>query len=206
LQSNLTPSSFVLNFAYAELQEAKKEYPEVHATFEKFIAVLRSNLEALESKINSATSSFSSTGSTTTNAAWNPNTNVSTSVAPTTEAGVHSNNSSFATQSADEKPPKSKELAERRTEYGLVWIVYMRFGRRAEGIKSSRAIFAKARKCRWTPWEVFEAAGETNIYSHIPISVADVFSLSITRISLHEVDGCSQPNFRKRHEHIWRRD
>jgi hypothetical protein len=31
---------------------------------------------------------------------------------PPTEAGVSSNNSSFATQPSDEKPPKSKELGE----------------------------------------------------------------------------------------------
>jgi cleavage stimulation factor subunit 3 len=73
---------------------------------------------------------------------------------------VTSNNSSFATQASDEKPPRSKELAERRTEYGVVWIMYMRFGRRAEGLQSSRTIFGRARKDRWTPWEVYEAAGK----------------------------------------------
>ena len=35
----------------------------------------------------------------------------------------------------------------------------MRFGRRSEGVKSVRGIFAKARKCRWIPWEVYEAGG-----------------------------------------------
>jgi len=149
----ISPHSFLLTFAYVESQEAKKELADVHATFEKFLGVLRTDLERLEAQVNSANSSFSSNGSGVPNA--------TTTVATTglTEAGINSNYSSFNTQSSDEKPPKSSELAERRTEYGLAYIVYMRFGRRAESVKSSRAIFGKARKDRWTPWEVYEAAG-----------------------------------------------
>jgi cleavage stimulation factor subunit 3 len=119
---------------------------------ERFLSVLCVDLEALESRINSANSSLSSIS--TTASASNP--------PPTTEVGVQSTNSSFATQASDEEPPKSKELSERRTEYGVVWIIYMRFGQRAEGLQSSRSIFSRARKDRWTPWEVFEAAGAIN--------------------------------------------
>jgi len=54
---------------------------------------------------------------------------------------------------------RKKQLRKHRTEYGLACIMYMRFGMRAEGVKSSRTIFAKARNDRWTPWEVYEAAG-----------------------------------------------
>lgn len=71
-----------------------------------------------------------------------------------------SNNSSFNTQVSEDKPPQVSELVERRKEYGVVYIMYMRFGRRAEGVKSSRAIFARARKDRWVNWEVYEAAGK----------------------------------------------
>ena len=35
----------------------------------------------------------------------------------------------------------------------------MRFGRRSEGVKSLRAIFFKARRERFIPWEVYEASG-----------------------------------------------
>ncbi|KAH7921985.1 Suf-domain-containing protein [Leucogyrophana mollusca] len=148
------PTSFLLHFAYAEQIEARGDHTEVIATFDKLLDKLRIDLEALEARANSANSSFSSDGSGRTVPVNTP--------APTTtgltEAGTHSNNSSFATQSADEKPPKVKELAERRTEYGLVWIMYIRFARRAQDIKSFRQIFAKARRDRWTPWEVYESA------------------------------------------------
>ena len=38
-------------------------------------------------------------------------------------------------------------------------VMYMRFGRRSEGVKSFRGIFGKARRDRWIPWEVYEASG-----------------------------------------------
>ncbi|GLB33223.1 putative suf-domain-containing protein [Lyophyllum shimeji] len=142
------PSSFLLTFAYAEALEARKEFEEVHHVFDKFLAVLRTNLEALEERSKATDTSLSSNGFVTAAAA-------TTTV---TEGGTQSTSSSFNTQVSEDKPPKTSELAERRTEYGLAYIVYMRFGRRAEGVKSSRAIFGKARKDRWTPWEVYEAA------------------------------------------------
>ena len=137
----------MLTFTYAEAQEIKKEFADVHATYDKFLTLLRSQLESLEQTANS------------------PNTSSSTAAAPTnghapaTEPGIQSTNSSFNTQASDEKPSKNTELQKLRTEYGVAWIMYMRFGRRSEGVKSLRGIFGKARRDRWIPWEVYEASG-----------------------------------------------
>jgi cleavage stimulation factor subunit 3 len=135
----------LLNFAYTEALEIKKDLTEVHATYDKFLGVLRSNLENLEKQAPSADTSLASNG--TAPAAANGNNNAA------------EQNSSFGSQGSDEKPPHVTELQKQRTEYGLVWIMYMRFVRRAEGVKSSRIVFSKARRDRWTPWEVYEADG-----------------------------------------------
>jgi cleavage stimulation factor subunit 3 len=160
--TNISNASFLLNFAYIELLESKKDFEEIHAMFDKFLAFLAKDLESLESRIQNSNSSFSSIGTSSAPAVANNG-----SAAPI-EMGLQSNGSSFATQSSEEKPSKSKELVERRTEYGLVWIMYMRFARRAEGLKSARAVFGKARRDKWTPWEVFEAAGTPWRYSFSP--------------------------------------
>ena len=141
--------SFVLNFAYAELLETKKEHAEVHAAYERFLETLRGHLEKLEAK---------ESASSETNGTNQPNT-TSNSGLPT-QADASSFLGTQQSSSSDDKPPRSRELAERRTEYGLAWIMYMRFARRAETLASTRAVFAKARKDRWTPWEVYEAAGK----------------------------------------------
>ena len=141
--------SFVLNFAYAEALELQGDFTEVHATFDKFLETLRKDLEALESRVNASNGSSSSQQSQTQH----------NGDAPASQQGPTSNHSSFNTQSSDEKPPKNKELCDKRTDYGIAWIVYIRFARRAEGLKSARNVFSKARRDRWTPWEVHEAEG-----------------------------------------------
>ena len=73
--------------------------------------------------------------------------------------GIVSNDSSFATQSADEKPPKLKEPQDRRSEYRLIWIVRIHRAHRAHDLKTFCAVFARAQKDRWAPWEVYETAG-----------------------------------------------
>ena len=47
--------------------------------------------------------------------------------------------------SADEKLPKSKEPRDRQSEYGLVWIMYICYARRAHDLKTFQAVFARAR-------------------------------------------------------------
>jgi cleavage stimulation factor subunit 3 len=146
----------LLTFAYAEAQEIKKEFADVHASYDKFLTLLRSQLETFEQTITSANTS-SSTAAVPTNGSGNGV--VNNNHVPATEPGIQSTNSSFNTQASDEKPSKNTELQRLRTEYGVAWIMYMRFGRRSEGVKSLRGIFGKARRDRWIPWEVYEAGG-----------------------------------------------
>jgi cleavage stimulation factor subunit 3 len=103
-------------------------------------------LDELDKQIQSAILSFSSNAV----GPLNPPTNTPLAA----DAGVNSNNSSFASQGSEEAPTKLHPLVERQSHYGLVWIVYMRFGRQAEGLKASRPLFATVRRERWTPWQV----------------------------------------------------
>jgi cleavage stimulation factor subunit 3 len=50
----------LLTFAYAEAQEIKKEFADVHTTYDKFLALPRSQLETLELTTASTNSSTSS--------------------------------------------------------------------------------------------------------------------------------------------------
>ncbi|KAG6884913.1 hypothetical protein C0993_007280 [Termitomyces sp. T159_Od127] len=138
------PASYLLTFTYAEALEVKQAFAEVHAQFDRFLGVLSAKLEELEVRIKSEESQDAN----------NP-------PPPSSNPGdlnSQSQISSFNSQQSDEKLRRPSELAERQSEYGLAYNTYMRFGRRAEGIKSSRAIFGRARKDRWTPWEVYESA------------------------------------------------
>jgi cleavage stimulation factor subunit 3 len=155
-----------LTFAYAEAQEIKKEFADVHSTYDKFLSLLHSQLETLEQTTASTSSSTSSingpnngSGNGVTLKNNNNSNNNNNNASATAEAGIHSAASSFNTHASDEKPSKHSELQRLRTEYGVAWIMYMRFGRRAEGVKSLRTIFGKARRDRWIHWAVYEASG-----------------------------------------------
>ena len=161
------PLSFVLNYAYAEQLERHGNFAEVHAVFAKFLKVLSKDLEALEAKVNSANSASGSIDSQQGSPKDNP-------AMVVTPAGVQSQNSSFNTQSSDDRPPKNKELTDKRTDYGNVWIVYIRFARRAEGLQSARTLFGRARRDRLSPWEVHEAEGALSSSRCDPARFADV--------------------------------
>jgi cleavage stimulation factor subunit 3 len=158
------PTSYLLNFAYAEAQEVRKDFAEVHAAYDRFLSALRNELATLERSLPAAVNAntnlnttANTNGTTSANTANGDDANMSgTAIPPPPSAGSSQQSQSSNPQ---DEPPKSKELAERRSEYGLAYVMFMRFGRRAEGVKSSRTIFGKARKDSWTPWEVYEAAG-----------------------------------------------
>ncbi|GJJ07957.1 hypothetical protein Clacol_002164 [Clathrus columnatus] len=131
------PASFILNFAYAEALEAAKNYVEVHNLFNRFIELLHEELEK-QFQILAPDPTFTMNGTAI--------------VQHLTTSASSSGNSS----SGDLTP--LKEFLKRRTELCIAWITYMRFARRAEGLKPARAVFGKARKDKWIGWEVYEAA------------------------------------------------
>jgi cleavage stimulation factor subunit 3 len=139
-----------LNFEYAETQEIAGNFLEVHSTYEKLFEVLRRELESLEARIGSAHSSTNNSLESQVNGIINGDHTPEFNTSQATQT---------SSQGTEEKPKqKPKELAERRTEYGLAIIMYMRFCNRAEHLQSFRNAFKQARKDRWTPWEVYEAA------------------------------------------------
>jgi cleavage stimulation factor subunit 3 len=129
-----------LHFAYAELQESQSKLAEVHKTFESLIGELHDQLEGTEASINAemeaARASVPSTG--------------------VVNGELAMERDDRAKQVLDRR---NKELEGMKGELGVVWTMLMRFARRAEGLKPARTIFGKARKDKYCPWGVYEAAG-----------------------------------------------
>lgn len=143
------PTSFVLTFAYAEAleQQGSRNYPLVHEAYRGLTASLRTALGCLESTLTVASTTHS-TGN---------------------EAGPSSSPHSTASRginvrTAGEMSLLRTDFAERRREYGVVWIMYMRFARRAEGMHACHGIFSSARLDRFTPWQVYDAAARGEYY------------------------------------------
>ena len=153
---------------------------DVHAIYEHFLETLRGELERIEQETGEGKTATANNGSNGNGSGLTPTSTPFDGINTGLGGGVNSASSSFNTQTTKPSTSAQSELAERRAEYGLAYIVYMRFGRRAEGIKASRAIFGKARRDRWSPWQVYEAAGtclsltyHQNIESFLPIALME---------------------------------
>jgi cleavage stimulation factor subunit 3 len=147
------PTSFVLNFVHAEALEQKGSLPEVHDLYMAFLTKLEVELEEVEARTASADSSIAPDPNVTVNES-------SASLAPN-QSQISSQGSQSSQVVVEDK--KTKELTDRKAEYGVVWIRYMRFARRASGALAGRDVFKKARQSKWLPWEVFDAAGKSSI-------------------------------------------
>ncbi|GAW03677.1 cfia complex component [Lentinula edodes] len=130
------PSSFLLTFAYAEALEIKKDYAQVHTTYTDFLQVQKVSLAKLQERVDEEKAKLKS-GDTD-------------EIAIDTDPDLpNSTESSLSVLNSD--------LEDRKKEYALTYIIYMRFARRAEGVKASRSLFGKARRDKYASWEVYEA-------------------------------------------------
>ncbi|KAJ3774932.1 Suf-domain-containing protein [Lentinula raphanica] len=128
-------SSFLLNFAYAEALEIKKEYAQVHTTYSDFLQAQKDSLEKLQEQLNQDKDKTKGD-------------DIDDEIATDID-GLNSNDSLLSAVNND--------LEDRKKEYALTYIMYMRFARRSEGVKASRTLFGKARRDKYASWEVYEA-------------------------------------------------
>ena len=85
-----------------------------------------------------------------------------------------------STDTSDQLP--MMEFKEWKQEYGVVYILYIRFAMRSEGLDSSRAVFSRARKDKFAPWEVYEAAALMEYHVAKQLGVANrIFNRALDR-------------------------
>lgn len=160
-----------MNFAYAEALESNKSFTEVHGIFETFLGVLKKELNdlTLEGRASSGNEANY----------FNP-----------MRQGIEVVNDEAELPLPDFNygSTRNQDLSSRQTAYGVSWIAYMRFARRAESLEAARAVFGKARKDPWTPWEVYEAAGMSSQAHTLDIVYRDkaTYILSPHGVPLHQ--------------------
>lgn len=99
--------------------------------------------------------------------------------------------------SVSEDSLTNSDFEDRKKEYALTYIMYMRFARRAEGVKASRSLFGRARRDKFASWEVYEAGGSC-LLSPIPLMYS-VLVCSADGISYYARQGSCDSNFRGRY-------
>lgn len=139
----------MLAFALADAEEDRKDYVKCHTIYDTLINQLYPEIETLEKKVAAEV-----------NAAKGPE---------VADAEL-----------AEERETRGKLVATRRGKdvadlaacAGVVWVMYMRFARRAEGIKAARGVFGKARKSPHPTWHIFEASAMMEYHANKDSAVA----------------------------------
>ncbi|CAG8648308.1 4181_t:CDS:10 [Dentiscutata erythropus] len=148
------PTSFLVHFAYAELQEHRKQFAETRKAYESLLSNVQTQIEESEKSTADEINALMKTSSADS-------------------VSEDENTLDLDGETREQLRIKEKELERERTKieesrrheidelsraYSLVWIMLMRFTRRIEGIKSARLIFSKARKSNYCTYHVFVAS------------------------------------------------
>lgn len=163
-----------MTFALADVEEERKNLADVHAAYEKL-------LEPFPSEINTLTEDIERE----VNAARGPEL-----AQPAQNGDVNMDGNDELARLTEEREARGKAVQDRRgkeidslsTAMTVVWIMYLRFARRAEGIKSARGIFGKARKSAQLTWHIFEASAMMEYHSSKDSALAiRIFELGLKR-------------------------
>lgn len=163
------PKSFLLSFALAELEEDARNFAECHAIFTNLIERLNVEIDELKIAVEKE---------------------VEVARGPEVPAAAHelNNEESDYARLVRERDERGRAVAERRGKdvddakaaLGIVWVMYMRFARRAEGLKAARLVFGKARKSPHVTWHSFEASALMEYHANKDSAVAvRIFELGL---------------------------
>lgn len=189
----IMPSSLLLNFYSAEREELKKQLDRVKVIFDKLIDILGRECQALQSRIDAlnatarlkaANDRMNAATATTTSSTHQPFSDISyheeheEEEDDDDEGGRGSRAKMVVAEKDLELVREEERLGDTIDKFNLTWIQYMKFARRAEGIKAARLIFSRARKTPHCSRQVFIASGR-RLFLHLIVSGSETFDFLI---------------------------
>lgn len=177
------PGSFLLHFAYAELGEARKSTSDCAAVFDGLLDHVHAQIDARQAKLQQDLKTVDLEADRTK-----------------AQAATRRANEGDGDVDVDgeerERERKAGELLQIRKQElqaaakpeieglkeasALVWIKYMHFLRRTEGIRPARSVFSRARKSPHCTWQVFEASALMEYHcSKDAVVATKVFELAL---------------------------
>ncbi|KAF9997162.1 mRNA 3'-end-processing protein rna14 [Entomortierella chlamydospora] len=159
----IMPTSFLLHFAYAEMEENRKNFKESRAVFETLVKNLTGKVDEMNNKVNEevqAVKAALQAEQQLLDGGSAPNKKV---------RDIEEVDGEMRERERDELKKRAKELqqyeklARREVDEmikgcGLAWIMFMQFVRRTEGTSQWRQIFSRARRSSGCPYQVYIAA------------------------------------------------
>ncbi|CAO3599627.1 unnamed protein product [Absidia cylindrospora] len=171
----ILPTSLLLHFAYAEICESRQMLDETRSAFDSLLEQLNQNVEKLKTSVQQEIHDIQQNAEQE-----RANMNLGDDVDGELREQLRARERQIKKkQDTLEEDLKEKVDAIMR-QCSLVWIAYMRFARRTEGIKSARSLFSKARKSPCRTYHVFIASALMEYHnSKDPVVAGKIFGLGI---------------------------
>ncbi|WFC99890.1 mRNA 3'-end-processing protein rna14 [Malassezia yamatoensis] len=180
------PWSLLLHFSYAEVCRAQGQYAEGTASLDALVAYLEqqldqrtSQLHDAQAQVDMATNQERQQIQTRRQQFGNQGDDDNENAVELADAErrLHEDSERRKQQIADEAKEEMKPWKDIATQ---VWIKYMQFVRRVEGIRPSRQIFGRARRSKHAAWQVYEANALLEYHcSKEPTVATKVFELAL---------------------------
>jgi len=185
----IMPVSFLLHFAYAEMEENRRNFKESRAVYESLVKNLTSKIEEMNKKVDDevqAAKAALQTEQQLLDGGSGSNKKV---------RDIEEVDGEMRERERDELRKRTKELqqyeklARKEVEEmikgcGLAWIMFMQFVRRTEGTSQWRQIFSRARRSNGCPYQVYIAAALMEYHCTKDSSIAGkVFELGYKTFS-----------------------
>ncbi|KAG0375773.1 mRNA 3'-end-processing protein rna14 [Mortierella sp. AD032] len=156
----IMPTSFLLHFAYAEMEETRKNFKESRAAYEGLVKSLTEKIDDMNTKVDQEVQAAKAALLAEQQLLDGGSKKV---------RDIEEVDGEMRERERDELKKRTKELqqyeklARKEVEEmikgcGLAWIMFMQFVRRTEGTSQWRQIFGRARRSNACPYQVYIAA------------------------------------------------
>ncbi|CAO3666397.1 unnamed protein product [Umbelopsis ramanniana] len=169
------PSSLLLHFAYVQLCETQKKVPEARKALDTLLEHIEQKIEVIEKAASEEIEELDRAA-----AEERSGMDLGDDIDGELRERLRTKEKQVEKEKNKIKEDKNSKVGVLARSCSQVWIIYMQFMRRSEGIKSARSIFSKARKFAHVTYHVFVASALMEYYnSKEPIVAGKIFELGL---------------------------
>lgn len=176
------PDSYLLGFARIEQAEARNQSAQAPPIFESLLANVHKKIDQLQKDLETSLARVDAIGAEARAEAIAAKRAVGDSDELEGEEREEERKRQDEREAEKESLRKATEplVESLKEEASLVWIRWMHFVRRTEGLRPTRVIFSKARKSPHYTWQIFEASALMEYHcSKDPVVATKVFELAL---------------------------
>ncbi|KAI7859182.1 hypothetical protein BDC45DRAFT_543564 [Circinella umbellata] len=173
------PSSLLLTFAYTELCESKRQLDDARQAFDVLLEHLDKDIEKIKDAAQQEMDKIQQEADEEKN-----NMNLNDDIDGEIREQLRVRERQVKKDQEEVETKMNEQVDGLAKGCSLVWINYMRFARRTEGIKAARALFSRARKAANRTYHVFIASALMEYHNSKDATIAGkIFGLGLKQFA-----------------------